>query len=455
MDSSTASIQPDTSRSFDQEIEHDDRLRCLFSQSIVTVETRATVDRQAEELNPVNYCVDLDQKLKHFKDNFDQTRVREEFLRTQAAENSTTTTMTTRLLANMDLSLMDDIPVTHVKTWREFLICNKRYSIPMIETAFLTKYTSVFSTVVELQIDQIIIDQSLQGVKIDKELTLVKTRELAEAKQRGFARDPARTSLNILIVQALILTLIRKDTFEQLKAFLVSRTVLRDELTGGMFIKMDQDPAYDNETSMIRSDSIGIELKVIYNLNFRQIQSLIKFLFSNDKFERLESKIDLLSSVRGEIRNDIALDPGRVLEHVIREHFMTRLEITELIFRHQDKQSNTISYRCPTCKTTLGLATANNIMHNKCKVISWLVTKLGYKYEGNILYIESYNYVTPGVARYAKEAYQLRARLQNEPFYGRNDSEFVAYTIDDRGRPVKAAHQGIKTVKLDTSPRKH
>lgn len=401
------------------------------------------------EVNPVTYCVDLNSRLKKFKDNFDQTHVREEFLRKQTSDNQRLTTLEGRFLNQMEIRLIDDIPAHHVKDYKQISVKGESIPIPMIENNFLEKYEKVFNTIINLQLEQFLAERILRSDKIDKSKTLQNIREIAFNKQRGFSRDPRRTSLNVDIITAIIITMLRQGTRPDLETYLRHRTILDDEITGGMFIQLTKDNVEDSEPSMIKPDSIGVELKVIYNLSYEQLQLLIKYLFTCDPAEKTESKIRLLSSTKSEIRNDVALNPEKVFEHSIREHFLTRQEVLELIFQHSDKQTGIRTRRCPYCKLIIGTSANNALPHQYCKVSKWLVDKLGFIYENNHLQVPNYTYIVPGVARYAKEAYGVRTQLQTEPFYGRTQTEFVAYTIDDKGRPLKVAQQGIKTVRLD------
>lgn len=436
--------------SIDEELENDDRFRCLFSEAVVVLEDRAATDRAQVEVNPVTYCIELGQKLKKFKDNFDQQTTREEFLRTQTADTQTLTSLETRILDRMDVQLLEEIPPSHCKCWKDVNFHGETFSIPMIENPFMTKYETIFQTIIDLQAEQLAADRSLKGERIDVGKTKKEIQIRARYLQRGFARDPRRTELNVKIVTALILTTLRKGTRRNLESYLKQRTVLDDELTSGMFIQTNRDELEVQDTSMIRPDSIGVELKVIYNLGMEQLQMLIKYLFSADPYDRMDAKIRLLSSVKSEIRNDVVVNPRRVFEHAIREHFLTRREMIELIFSHHDRQSNVRTQRCPQCRTPMGTARQSIIPHKRCKIVDWLVDHLGCIYENDSIVVPAYMYVAPGIARYAREAYGLRTRLQTEPFFGKTNHEFVAYTIDNKGRPCKVAHQGTKTVRVDT-----
>lgn len=451
-----SSVSDDTD--IDELINDDERFKCLFASSVVVMENRADVDRTQTEVNPVHYCMELDKKLKHFKENFDQQKTREEFLRSQTSDAQTLTSLETHVLEEISIDLMDDIPAAHVKAWKIAPVGGTHLPIPMIENHYLNRYERVFTTMIDLQLEQLVAERSLLGERIDQQRTLVTLEHQARDLQRGFARDPRRIELNVKIVTTLLLTLLRRGTKRELERFLVHRTILDDELTGGMFIRLDRDEPEVQEASMIRPDSVGVELKVIYNLNMAQMNMLIKYLFSSDPQERLEAKIGLLSSSRSEIRNDLVVNPKRVFEHAIREHFLTRREVMSLLFSHYDKITNVRSQRCPSCKTHLGTAKQLSIPHGYCKVTAWLVDHLGCTHEHGLISVPAYMYVSPGIARFAKEAYGLRTKLQTEPLFAKTRHEFIAYTIDEHGHPKKVAHQGVKQVRIDqpaTSSSRH
>lgn len=435
--------------SIDEIIANDDRLRCLFGEAIVVTERRSDIDRTPVEINPVQYCQDLGQKLNHFREHFDKPTVREEFLRAQTSEPQTLTSLETKFTSSADINLIDSIPDSHVKQWKTIEVCGAKFSIPMIETVFLEKYEKSFSLIVSMQLEQIAAQQSLQGNKIDSKKTLIAFSEIAKTKQRGFARDPRRTDLSTNIIVAIMFSELLKHQNQRLTSLLKTRTILDDELTSGMFIQLNKDETDENNPSMIKSNAVGVELKVIYNLTLRQMHQLIKYCFSRAGLEKTEAKIELLSSSRSEIRNDIATNPNRVLEHAFREHFLTRREVLDVMFTHIDKLSQSSTYRCPSCRIVIAPNHDGNFPHRRCPIVDWLVTKLQFNYSDGVVSIPDFAYVAPGISRYAREAYGLQSKLQTEPFYGKSKDEFVAYILDDRGRPIKTAHQGVKTVRLD------
>lgn len=439
-----------TDPSLDEILENDDRLRCIFSESIVRVENRSAVDRVVQEVTPVAYCIDLSEKLNRYATGFSQSVVREEFLRDTATAGRNLTSLETNIIDHMSIDLMPSIPNEHVKKWQRIVLDSTSVNIPMIQTPQLPHYDKMFSTLFSIQFEQLEADRALVGERLDIEKTKQVMNAFAKRKVSGFARDPQRENLNIKIVTALMLAMIRTKTRRNLEQYLQQRTILDDELTGGMFIRLDQtNTSQETTSSMIRPDAVGIELKVTYNLSLDQIKNLITYLFTSEPTAKMEAKIHLLASTKSEIRNDLVVDPERVFEHAIREHFMSRTEVADLIFNHLDRQTRTRTYRCPHCLLTVSGIQKSLIPHRYCKVSKWLVEKLGFVYSNSQLSIPSLTYVTPGITRYAKESYGLRTRLQTEPFFGKNTQEFVAYTIDEKGQPRKVAHQGIKTVNVN------
>lgn len=436
--------------SLDDLIENDSRFKCIFSSALVTVTERADPSNIHEE-NPIKYCTNLEHTFSEIKKNFDSSLTRENFLRETISDQINLTSLETKVNAHMDLELLKTIPLEHIKGIKRLKIDNVEFDIPMINNEQLTMYIPQFELINNLLLDQIYGDYIIRNHCINKTETLANLKIRMERLTSQYARDPIRKQLVTLMSTALILSSIQRGIFNNNQKWLKMTTQLDDEITGGMFITDTSGFTTKRSGSMIEHTSLGVELKIVYNLNHQQLLYLVSWLFSSDKYERTRAKIELLASAKGSIRNDIALNPENVFIHSLREYFMTREESVDLILYHYDKTSSQITRRCPLCRTIIINVRGTILVHHYCDVIAWMVKNLGCEYQGAQLIIPKYTYLAPGIANYARQAYKTKGKTMSEPFIGKSQTEFVAYSVNNDGRPMKLCHQGIKTVKLDQS----
>lgn len=421
-------------------------LHCLFADAVVKVGERGIENDTGIDLHPVTYCAEVEKKFSDYRENFNQTSVRESFLLDTTKTESETHTLELRVKRNEPLDLVGDIPIGCIKGWKRPKVHGIEYRIPMIETRYLQRYHDVFSRIVEILLDKLEANLALRYKNLNRDKTRTVFFNMSKNACIGFARDDIRIQLNARILTVMMLERIMIGDDIATAKLLVLGQPCDDEITAGMFIRIDASASFDNKT-MIQQDSVGMELKINYNLTLDQMRNILRYMFSKNINTRMEAKVKLLSSVKGDIRNDIALDCEKVLLHVIREYYMTRPEIMDLIFSYFDTQSKMQRRCCISCGTSITNGTI--IRHVKCQVVEWLIDKFGFCYEDDTLSIPPYMYVKPGIANYIRQAFNTQVRTQTKPFVSKTHDELSVYKIGPTGLPVKMAHQGIKTVRFD------
>lgn len=434
-------------QSFEDYIDSDPTLACIFGDAIVCVETRND-PQSRRNINPVKYCDDLRKKMEQYRAEFDSAKVREDFLRDAAAGTSELHSLQIAVKEKKQIDLVSDIPDQDVKSWKEIEFMGQTIDVPMINNEKLEHYDRLFSHLIPMLLENLKANAAIRFRTLDSDKTMQGLKTIARRLTGGFATNQIRKELTINIVTALLMdTLYRSDTNATAR-FLVERTVHDDELEGGMFIRLDKHFTEQRDT-LIRADSVGVELKVVYNLTLPQLHSLITVLFSLDPKQVMEHKIKILSSTKGDTRNDIALNPELVLLHAIREHYLTRTDILYLFFGQEDSATRRTILKCPCCGTSVRQLSDTSVCHTTCSIVTWLVDKFQFEVTDDVVTIPAFGYVKPGIAHYARQVYKTISENQHKPFIGKNKDEFVVYKLDDHGKASKLAHQGSKPVRLD------
>lgn len=432
--------------SFDEMIAQDEHLSCIFADAIISIEERGLNPETVEDVNPITYCSNLETKFKNFKQNFDSAKVRQEFFQDTITSQQQLHSLETRVIEDRKLDILRDIPPTHIKDVKTIRFLDHELEIPMIKTEHIGTYVDVFNRIIEINLDAIQANLSIRGLRLQKDKTRCEILNYSKCVTKRFARDDDRISLNAKMATALILDVIRNENSKQTDKYLVERQTVDDEIEGGMYIRLDR-PALFDRTTMMQPESVGVEMKINYNLNMKQLRYIISYMFSRDPAVRTESKIELLSSVRGDTRNDITLNCEKVLLHAVREHYLTRKEIIELFFYHYDNSQKQHSHKCPCCQTVVRTNMVG-IIHGKCDLVDWLITHFQFNYENETISTPSFGYIKPGVANYARKAYATQTRLQNTPFVAKTSDGFQIYRVNPDGLPSKLVHEGSKPVKI-------
>lgn len=198
---------------------------------------------------------------------------------------------------------------------------------------------------------------------------------------------------------------------------------------------------------MVSMSSVRSAVSICYNMKLNQIKWLLIYIFDRDRANRTEAKINLLSSVKADVRNDIALSPSKVINRAFAEHYLTRAEILTLVFCSSTSNRTDASKRCPHC-TTICVIHGNSVRHGPCPVTEWLSTSFQFEYDQGTLVGPDYAYVESGVKNYAKELLYLDAQRRLTPYISRSEQEFKIVTIDSQSTTKVVAQHGSKPVRL-------
>lgn len=230
-------------------------------------------------------------------------------------------------------------------------------------------------------------------------------------------------------------------------------TVIEDQFTDGSFIRIGHSTSdwMKRATTMLPEDAIGTSDKALFNLSFKQMRQLATWIFSRSPHLRMRVKIELLSSLKDSIRNEIMLSPLDSLIQSFREHALTRLDILHFFF-YEDERKNYPT--CIACEGKVNFTSNNSATHAGCDIDVALVKLFQFETSGHNIIAPPYLYLKPSTTVYARELLKLRSRETSRPFVGQSNSRLLIGTLDASGKPSTSqlgTREVTGTVGLDRS----
>lgn len=230
--------------------------------------------------------------------------------------------------------------------------------------------------------------------------------------------------------------------------------IIDDPLDHGAFIHISgSQTRKPMMNSLIPEASHRVALQVRYKFSLKQMRLLITAIFSSDIDARAAARIELLSTVKQEIRSDVVNNPTETLLRIASENYLTRRELIGVLFTAESEQqipyTNTSDKnRCQWCRRTIALHNDSFIHPSDCFVTEWIIEHLQCTLSGSTIIVPNLVYAKIDAARYTKQLVQSISRLRHTPNIGRTEDAFIAYKTGDDGQPVKIVQHGVKPVKL-------
>lgn len=123
--------------------------------------------------------------------------------------------------------------------------------------------------------------------------------------------------------------------------------------------------------TMISPNAPEFELRPIFKFTMSQLCCLRDFMFHREPGARLRAKVDLLSSVREDVKRDVMLHPWKSFVAGCFEYGMSTIEFLDVVF--MNLESRTAAPRCVNCQTTVR-KTSHGYAH-ECEVVRMIVNR--------------------------------------------------------------------------------
>lgn len=411
----------------------DDRLSSIFGAGIVIQSTVGDPTSQQEVLQPESM---ISKRVKQFEEcskNFHLTEKRVDFVEIAHKTAKTQTSVQVKYDSRTTISLTID--PSHIKSYQEVKIQNKKLSVPIIKSGWFSKYESMFEAATIANLERAAETFEAEGKQLNIDKTLTKMNQLLQSLIESLTTTPERQRCQMAILMYIISELHLTHRLSQLITFYDIATVIDTESQAGAFIRMsDLDNTPDQRmATMIHKNSVGYDDNPIYNLSYRNVRNLVLYIFSKDPGDRVQAKVELLSSTSANVRADIITQPGLVLLGSIREYLMTREEILSLVFK---SDSDRRAMRCVHCATTVSVS-GLVVDHTQCPVTSWLVQHFQFEEDRFTISAPQFAYIRPGIVAVSKALAAAQKKIRGMPYIGRSDKETVAFTLDDTGQAKK------------------
>lgn len=284
---------------------------------------------------------------------------------------------------------------------------------------------------------------------IDHGATLSCLREKAEEATRLFSKVEERRILYKELFVTRVLELLNHQHQHEFLCLLKYRTPTEHQLTKGMFVADTNPRAREYPpTNLIPDGVLGVAVQTTYNLNTKQIGNLLDVCFSRNPRTRATSKIELLSSLNPSIRNDVILEPTRVLERAFIEHLLDREEILAICFPTPDSKQQPRAMKCVHCDVFIQLATDGGLVHPTCPVTKWLERCFGFQHTDGYIETPSLQYLAPPIAPYARELLRADAQNKLEPYICSTDESMRIVSLESNGQARTLAQQGPKLIRM-------
>jgi hypothetical protein len=279
--------------------------------------------------------------------------------------------------------------------------------------------------------------------KVERENTLQQMKKKIQHVTNKLSRLRERSELYGAMAVARVLELIAQQQEHKFSSLIQFQDLSTKSVTTGIFVHMD---SMHTKTipreSLITESILGAPATCIYNLSYNQLNDLIQVCFSKDVSTRVKAKISLLSSVKENIRSEIALQPIKVLERSFLEHYLDREEIISLIFCQIDNRSQKV-YQCPHCRLFVQCDIHNVVVHSGCPVTKWLCEKYGYIEVDGRLQIPGLMYLNPPIATYARALIKANTERRLNPV-SLCDDDLTSKAPNGESQAHGLAHQEVK-----------
>lgn len=445
--SDTISSIPSNQDDYDADPFASPRLQAIFGAGIVVVEDRITgktVDSQPH--------VFVDTIIKDHKEVEEQpssSSTQRNFLERSAIQKTKFTMFSTNFNSDR-VSVIDQIQKSMVKGHKEVTFSGARFTLPAIRDRHLTSISQGLSVYADSLLQTISVNYSVANKEINHEATKKNILRMTQPTTNYLTSNVGRRQVYNLLLSVLVLEDLAWQAQSKFFELLQTHSIIHNNGDGGgAFIRLDSaaDTITSRLTSMINQSSMQSAIAICYNLKLNQIRNLISYLFDKDILIRTEAKINLLSSVSPDIRNDIAMSPNRVLIRSFSEHYLTRSEILSLMFNVSTSTRSDAGKRCPHCYIVCNLST-DSVLHGPCPVTDWLVTNCQFEYHGPSLVAPSLGYINQGLANYAQQLLTLEAQRRLKPYISRTEENFKIITLDAEGTTRVVAQHGSKPVRI-------
>lgn len=427
-----------------------ERLEAIFGDTMVITEDTGYTSRP-EITEPRLFTTALANKVKHLEEDFISTSGQRDFLEHQISEANKYSSLVndfkqgkTTCVLNYIAPKLTRSHTVEIHGIKFPLPDIKSKDIPELQTA-LDVYASVLTDSINSLLD-------VTSKKIDQTQSL---RNIKEALPSSLIKSLG-TRLNvftsILYVYCLEAKLFKESS--EFSVYIKTSPIIDDPYTHGAFIHSARSETIPLNGCLIPNNAIGVSLALRYNFNLNQLQLLIQSMFAHDLDQRAASRIQLLSTVKNEVRAEVVNHPTPTLHRIIRECFLTRRELLGIIFNLEHEipnphlPNNYAKNRCPSCSAVVHSTTTYVHHPSPCTLIDWLVSEFQLRYSSPLLTIPPLQHIRVDTTQYAKQMTAQVSQLRHNTFVSRTQDELVAYKAADDCIPRRLVHQGVKTVKV-------
>lgn len=437
--------------------QEDDALFARLGKGMAIMDVRSKKERI--ELDPVTTISQLNQKEQTTRSTFDRHTTQVEWLKHHAEQKDVLYNTISQV---SDLKVELNIPLEMVEKQHQVTIHTEDHQFDVrgyrVKSHFTTFCHSALSVLRESWIDRLSSSNELTShpLNIDTFMTVVreKIRRSRPWKQSFLTKwNVAQKECYFMSTEVAFLQDFVPHREEKLTNDRDFSTVIEDQFTDGSFIRIGHSTSdwMKRAKTMLPEDAIGTSDKALFNLSFKQMRQLTTWIFSRNPTSRMRVKIELLSSLRDSIRNEIMLNPLDSLIQSFREHALTRLDILHFFF-YEDERKNYPT--CIACEGKVNFTSNNSATHAGCDIDTALVKLFQFEVDGHNIIAPPYLYLKPSTTVYAKELLKLRLRETSKPFVGQSTSRLLIGTLDASGKPSTSqlgTREVTGTVGLDRS----
>nr|UNI73879.1 MAG: hypothetical protein [brine shrimp partiti-like virus 1] len=435
-----------------------EEIMATYGSGFVCIEDRINSNANPPVMvKPLVYKHSLESKMMKFREEFNSFSTRKEFMQHQIQQAGKFTTIAAKLEPSEKISIIQHITTEFLKKGStKVVICDKEYTIPAIKPEAIPDIQSGLQVYASHLLDIIDANLQIKGKRLDRETTFDNVMRATFAKAKATTTAPNRQVLNNHLLTTIVLEHAAFTTQATALNLLSSIEWINDTASRGAFVRIDDQSSTieSRSISMHSPASMSSAISVQYHLSVRQLRQLVTYILSSNPADRTEAKIDLLSSLRDHVRNDVISSPINVFRRACAEHQLTRSELLHVLFprdRYDRLQSDSPS-RCVNCKATVTFIN-NGVRHAPhCPVNDWLVEHFQFSKTGIGVETPHLAYIAPSVADYSRQLLEQDSKNRNTPYTLNTTHDHQIYCLDQAGIPKRIVQHGIKEVRLQNNP---
>lgn len=440
--------------------DEDTDLLAIFAEGQVVTENRLFSDN-TNIITPSKYYDKIvDASNKHREAFITTSGQREFLLDTTSAQNEFSFININLKTTTLD-SISNHITEYITRSAKNIDVYGTVYAIPTLPSAKRKSFSQACDLYAEKLYDAIdfcLVDTSVKTNRTASSRTM---NDTTQKIVKGISTDKTKLEYLTKFITVAFLEQELKLALSSFTTRLPTIVLMPDPFSNDTYIRVDGRGDKPSELTLIPENAASVATSITYNLNVCQMKRLIISMFSTNSEQRLQARIDLLASLRPDIRHDCVLEPTKVLRRAFAEAYLTRYEIALLFMTAHTLQPYSAAHfttqpthRCVSCNSMTQLSHTQVSHDPKCTVSQWLIKHYQFTADDQqqIVKIPALIKVNADYLEFTQRILKQDATIRSTPYVSRTTDEMLGYKVDDFGRPQKVFHHGVRTVKIVSSP---